>query len=245
MKTASQPIKEPEGASPSFGEAPAVILPHGGYRHLIAFRKSDVIYQGTYVFCHRFLPPRGDRTVDQMVQAARSCKQNIAEGSAASGTSRETEIKLTNVARASLAELREDYLDYLTAHGDADWPSADPRKAAIRSYASSRNDWPDYARLFAERPAAVLCNLQLVLINQTRQLLERLLKSQEADFRRHGGVRERMHAARTAARAQGWESAVWSWLSSAASGAQLAEREGAVMDAVRRIAARQRLKMGW
>ena len=245
MKTTSQPIIRPAGASAPFGEAPAIILPNGGYRNLIVFRKSDVIYQGTYIFCRRFLPPYGDRTVDQMVQAARSCKQNIAEGSAASGTSRETEIKLTNVARASLAELREDYLDYLTAHGESDWPATDPRKAAMRSYANGRNDWRDYARLFAARPAAVLCNLQLVLINQARQLLERLLKSQEADFRRHGGVRERMHAARTAARAQGWESAVWSWLSSAASGAQLAEREAAVMGAARRIAARQRLKMGW
>ena len=245
MKTANQPIDRPEGASASFGEAPAIILPNGGYRNLIAFRKSDVIYQGTYVFCRRFLSPYGDRTVDQMVQAARSGKQNIAEGSAASGTSRETELKLTSVARASLAELREDYLDYLTAHGESDWPSTDPRKAAMRSYATSRNDWRDYARLFAERPAAVLCNLQLVLINQTRLLLERLLRSQETDFRRHGGVRERMHAARTAARGQEWEQALWNWLSSARSGAELGAREVAVMGAVRRIVAKQRQKMGW
>ena len=130
MTTASQPIERPTGSS----AAPAIILPHGGYRNLIVFRKSDVIYQGTCVFCRRFLPPRGDRTVDQMVQGARSCKQNIAEGSAASGTSRETEIKLTNVARASLAELREDYLDYLTAHGESDWLATDPRKAAMRRW---------------------------------------------------------------------------------------------------------------
>lgn len=77
-------------------------LPHGGYRKLFAYRKSETVYQGTVVFCRRFLPARGDRTVDQMVQAARSCKQNIAEGSAAAGTSKETEIRLTGVARASL-----------------------------------------------------------------------------------------------------------------------------------------------
>ena len=120
MKNKNQAIEVPEGRSVSFGEAPAIILPHGGYRHLIAFKKSDVIYQGTYIFCRRFLPLHGDRTVDQMVQAARSGKQNIAEGSAASGISRETEIKLTGVANASLAELCEDYQDYLEVHGGAD-----------------------------------------------------------------------------------------------------------------------------
>ena len=92
-------------------DIPAIVLPHGGYKKLIVYRKSDVIYQGTVAFCRRFLPAHGDRTVDQMTQAARSCKQNIAEGSAASGTSKETEIKLTNVARATLDELIEDYLD--------------------------------------------------------------------------------------------------------------------------------------
>ena len=86
-------------------DIPKIVLPHGGYKKLIVYRKSEVIYQGTVVFCRRFLSAHGDRTVDQMTQAARSCKQNIAEGSAASGTSKETEIKLTNVARATLDEL--------------------------------------------------------------------------------------------------------------------------------------------
>ena len=245
MKSQNQTIQGPEGASAAIGEAPAIILPHGGFRKLIAFRKSDAIYQGTYIFCRRFLPPHCDRTVDQMVQGACSCKQNIAEGSAASGTSRETEIKLTGVARASLDELREDYLDYLTAHGEADWPTDDPRKAAMHDFCRKNADWPAYRRLFLVRPAEVLCNLQLVLINQTRLLLDRLLEYQGKRFCRQGGLRERMHAARTAARAQGWEPAVWSWLSSAASVAQLVERERAVVGAVRRIAAKQRLKMGW
>ena len=97
-------------------DIPKIVLPHGGYRKLTSFKKSEVVYQMTVVFCRRFLPARGDRTVDQMTQAARSCKQNIAEGSASSGTSKETELKLTNVARASLDELLEDYLDYLKVH---------------------------------------------------------------------------------------------------------------------------------
>ena len=245
MNNQTQTIRGPEAASASFGEAPAIILPHGGFRKLIAFRKSDVIYQGTYIFCRRFLPPHCDRTVDQMVQAARSGKQNIAEGSAASGTSRETEIKLTGVARASLDELREDYLDYLTAHGESDWPADDSRKAAMHDFCLKNADWPAYKRLFLVRPPEVLCNLQLVLINQTRLLLDRLLAHQEKHFLRQGGLRERMRAARMATRAQGWEPAVWNWLSSATSRAQLAEREAAVMGAVRRIAAKQRQKMGW
>ena len=89
-------------------EIPQIVLPHGGYRKLTAFQKSEIVYQMTVVFCRRFLSAHGDHTVDQMTQAARSCKQNIAEGSASSGTSKETELKLTNVARASLDELLEE-----------------------------------------------------------------------------------------------------------------------------------------
>ena len=107
-----------------------IVLPHSGYKKLIVYKKSDVIYQGTVVFCRRFLPQYGDRTVDQMTQAARSCKQNIAEGSAAAGASLETQIKLTNVARATLDELLEDYLDYLKAHGSAEWAMDSDKKTA-------------------------------------------------------------------------------------------------------------------
>ena len=106
-------------------DIPKIVLPHGGYKNLIVYRKSDVVYEGTAAFCRRFLPAHGDRTVDQMIQAARSCKQNIAEGSSASGTSKETELKLTNVARATLDELMEDYLDYLKRNGLAEWNADD------------------------------------------------------------------------------------------------------------------------
>ena len=224
---------------------PAIILPHGGYRKLIAFQKSDVIYQGTYIFCKRFLPQYGDRTVDQMLQGARSCKQNIAEGSATSGTSRETELKLTGVARASLAELREDYLDYLVAHGAQDWPTDDPRKAAMRDYCREHSDWPSFSRLFDQRPAETLCNLQLVLINQTCMLLERLMASQEDTFCQHGGIRERMRAAREAVRGEGWEAAAWSHLMGARSRQELAVRSAAMQSAVRGMAARLQAKKGW
>jgi four helix bundle protein len=101
-------------------ETNGFIPPHGNYRRLLSYRKSEIIYDLTWVFCQRFLS-RGDRTVDQMIQAARSGKQNIAEGSMASGTSKETEIKLTNVARSSLAELQIDYEDYLRTRNLKRW----------------------------------------------------------------------------------------------------------------------------
>ena len=96
------------------------ILTHGGYENLLSFQKARIVYDGTVRFCQRFLK-KSDRTVDQMVQAARSGKQNILEASRASGTSKETEIKLTNVARASLEELLEDYRDFLRLCGIAEW----------------------------------------------------------------------------------------------------------------------------
>ena len=146
--------------------ATPIVLPSGGYRKLKAYQKSEVIYEGTVVFCRRFLPPHGDRTVDQMVQAARSCKQNIAEGSAASGTSKETEIKLTGVARATLDELLEDYQDYLTRHGLSEWPVDDPKKVKMRNWAKNHNTWADYSTGFETRDAETLCNLMMTIIHQ-------------------------------------------------------------------------------
>lgn len=232
-------------AKPDLGQGMAIIPPHGGFQRLVAYRKSEAIYQGTRLFCRRFLPPYGDRTVDQMMQAARSCKQNVAEGSATSGTSRETEIKLTGVARASLAELREDYLDYLVAHGECDWAASDPRKAAMRAYCRAHDDWSGYRRLFERRPAAVLCNLQIVLICQTRLLLERLLASQAETFRQQGGLRERMRAARETARGEGWEKSAWSCLLLAESRGALMAKEAAMHGALRGMAARIRARKGW
>lgn len=226
-------------------EIPPIILPHGGYRKLIAYRKSETIYQGTVVFCRRFLPARGDRTVDQMVQAARSGKQNIAEGSSAGGTSRETEIKLTNVARASLDELLEDYLDWLKVHGEEEWAREDPRKAAAKDFAQKHPDWEDWKGIFESRPAETLCNVQIVLIHQTRYLLERMIRRQEEDFRRNGGVRERMHAARTAARAGNWAAGLRDWLAGAESAGELTRREADARREVERAAWGVRREKGW
>ncbi len=222
-----------------------IILPHSGYRKLIVYKKSDVIYQGTVVFCRRFLPARGDRTVDQMTQAARSCKQNIAEGSAAAGTSLETQIKLTNVARATLDELLEDYLDYLKAHNSAEWPMDGKKKTAAREFARTHPEWEDWKPLFESRPAGTLCNLMIVVIQQTRYLLDKMLKWQEEDFKAHGGVRERMYAARTEVRGDAWDKAVYSMLDLAADPADLEARLAKVIDSARRAAGGIRRRKGW
>lgn len=173
---------------------------HGSYRKLLSYRKAEVIYDLTWIFCQRFLS-RGDRTVDQMIQAARSGKQNIAEGSLASGTSKETEIKLTNVARASLEELQIDYEDFLRTRNLLRWAPNSNEALFVRKL-SSRRDF-DFAMIkpFAEtRPADVLANIALCLVHQASFLLERQLRQLETDFVSHGGLRERMTRARLAAR---------------------------------------------
>lgn len=226
-------------------DVPQIVLPHGGYKKLIVFRKSEVIYQGTVTFCRRFLPQHGDRTVDQMTQAARSCKQNIAEGSAASGTSKETELKLTNVARATLDELNEDYLDYLASHGSAEWAAESGQKQYARNYSTEHNDWPDWREFCESRPAETVANLMIVVIQQTKYLLDRMIARQEEDFKRLGGVRERMHAARTAARAESWDAAIYSRLDAAANGVELAAAAAEIKAAVDRAVAGIRKRKGF
>lgn len=221
----------------------SVVLPHGGFKKLLVYRKSQIIYQGTVLFCQRFLPAHGDRTVDQMVQAARSCKQNITEGSAASGTSKETEIKLTNVARATLDELQEDYLDWLEAHGCGEWAMDDERKIVARTFAKEHPDWEDWKTIFSTRPPEVCCNLMLVIILQTKYLLDQMLKRQEADFKQYGGVRERMHAARTATRGEAWDKGLYSLLVATKTPEELAKAVKAIkqkVDALAQTIARKR-----
>ena len=223
----------------------AIVLPHGGYRKLIVYRKSEVIYQGTEAFCRRFLPAHGDRTVDQMTQAAHSCKQNIAEVSAASVTSKKTEIKLTKVARATLDELLEGYLDYLKAHGAAEWPADDERKTAARAFAKAHADWEDWKVFFETCSAETLCNLMILLIQQAKYLLDRMIARQEADFKRQGGIRERMHAAYTAARGESMDKPLYSRLDAAAMPAELETRLAEIRQAYARMIVAIRRRKGW
>lgn len=241
----SQPSQEFLLRHSSLRPRQRAVLPHSGYRKLIVYRKSEVIYQGTVVFCRRFLPAYGDRTVDQMTQAARSCKQNIAEGSAAAAVSLETQLKLTGVARASLDELLEDVHDWLVAHQEEEWCVEDSRTAAVRDFARRHESWDDWQEFFETRPAETLCNVLAVLIHQCQHLLERMMGWQEADFARHGGVRERMRAVRDGVRGEFWEQSLFSWLNGVANAEELAERTAEAQETVRRMAASIRRRKGF
>jgi four helix bundle suffix protein len=169
---------------------------HGGYRNLLTYQKSEIIFDGTVNFCHRFFD-KYDRTIDQMVQAARSGKQNIAEASMASATSKETEIKLTNVARASLEELQLDYQDYLRIRKLRIW--AIDEKLSLRIRTLSRIPDANYNTFIKaiEHPDHEICaNAILGLIKITTYLLAQQLKTLEAAFIKEGGLRERMTRAR-------------------------------------------------
>jgi four helix bundle suffix protein len=173
---------------------------HGGYRSLLSYQRAEVVYDITYRFCERFLR-RGDRTIDQMVQAARSGKQNIAEGSVASGTSREMELKLVGVARASLEELLRDYLDFLRVRELRLWEKDSKEALFVRRLGRGTDVTYETYREFVEsRPAEVVANIAVCLIHQANFLLDRQLRALEADFVKNGGIRERMTRARLRSR---------------------------------------------
>jgi len=190
------------------------LLPaHGGYRHLKSFQTATLIYDGTVIFCDRFISMRS-RTHDQMVQAARSGRQNIAEGSVASATSKKTEIKLTNVAKASLEELLLDYEDVLRQRGMRQWGKDDPEALAVRrrkvavpldgelSEGSDASDRSDESRPLldpyglGEASLEVAANTLICLIHQCTWLLRRQLKGLEKEFLEEGGFTEALYRKR-------------------------------------------------
>ena len=172
------------------------IPPHGNYEELLSYQKAEVVYDLTFRFCQRFLT-RGDRTIDQMVQAARSGKQNIVEASKASGTSKEMEIKLTNVARASLEELLNDYRDFLRVRDFVIWEKDSKEARYVRNIGhKSHVTYEAYRETCETRPAKVVANIALCLIHQTNYLLDRQIRRLEQDFIKEGGLRERMTRAR-------------------------------------------------
>ena len=172
------------------------------WKELYFYRKSDALYQITVEFCRRFLPAHGDRTVDQMVQAARSGKQNIVEGSEDGQTSSEMEIKLMNVARGSLQELRADYLDYLNTHHLSVWNADSERQRKLREFCHSHNDYSDYEPLLSKMNDEEMANLVLTLCHQTDKMMCNYIENLEKLFVTEGGIKERMYAARTGYRAE-------------------------------------------
>jgi four helix bundle suffix protein len=205
-----------------------LILPHGGYRKLKSFELAELCFDVTVRFCSRYLDKR-DRTYDQMVQAARSGSQNIVEGSKVSGTSKKTEMKLTDVARASLEELRRDYRDYLRQRRLPEWSPTDPLRAELIAarwksaeevaawvkevHGRYRHDGHDghdghsgrdRRECRARKPtyAQIAANAALVLIMVASSLLRRQLAAQAKRFLEEGGFTERMYRLRSQRRQQ-------------------------------------------
>ena len=176
---------------------PKPFLPKkGNYRDLLVYKKAECIYDITFFFAHRYFIPTKDRTVDQVVQAARSGKQNIAEGCSAASTSSETEIKLLGVARASMKEVLEDYIDYLRTRKLEQWPLNDPRTKQVQEYSKKHNRPTDYTKDIEKRSPEALCNIAITLICQYDTMMGKLIDRIQMDFVEEGGIRERMTAAR-------------------------------------------------
>jgi four helix bundle suffix protein len=170
---------------------------HGGYRNLFSYQKAEIIYDGTVYFTNRFFN-KYDRTVGQMVQAARSGKQNIAEGSIASATSKETEIKLTNVARASLEELQIDYEDFLRTNKLPLWDKNHRLVARLRDINKSVPTpiYDTFKKAIEHDSPEICANTMITLIKITTYLLKQQIKQLETAFVKEGGLRERMTKAR-------------------------------------------------
>lgn len=183
-------------------DPPKIIPPHGGYRDLQSYQMSEIVYDGTVVFCDRFISPRS-RTHDQMVQAARSGKQNIAEGCMASGTSKKTELKLVGVARASLEELLLDFQDYLRQHNLPLWGKDHPRAKEVRGLCYRKNrSYLTYKPYIEGQTSSSesAANTLVCVIHQTNYLLDQQLRALEKAFLEEGGFTERLYKARTQSR---------------------------------------------
>lgn len=184
-----------------------LIPPHGGYRNLKSYQTAEIIYDSTVAFCDRFIDRRS-RTHDQMVQAARSGKQNIAEGSMASGTSKKTELKLVGIARASLEELLLDFQDFLRQRRLPLWEKEHPKAQAIRklAYMSCKTDKTDdrsystYRSYVEQGSAEVAANTLICLIHQANYLLDQQLRQLEKQFLEEGGFTERLYQKRSQAK---------------------------------------------
>lgn len=173
------------------------LIPNKGnnYKALLSYQKSDVVFQMTYYFCNHYLD-KFDRTVDQMIQAARSGKQNIIEGCSASVTSSKTEMNLINVAKASLHELLEDYEDYLKTRGFSQWQKGSKEYEAMRRLGRQYNDATFFMRLISTRPPETIANMAIILLHQADYLLYKQLQRISEDYLNHGGFSERLYELR-------------------------------------------------
>lgn len=173
-----------------------LIPSHGGYRNLRSYQMAEIVYDATVKFCVRFIDNRS-RTTDQMIQAARSGKQNIAEGSMASGTSKKIELKLVGIARASLEELLLDYQDFLRQYNLLLWNKNDPRVIEIREIGTYPDrSYVSYKTYVEDGSKELAANVIICIIHQTNYLLDQLLRKLEKDFLKEGGFTERLYHVR-------------------------------------------------
>ena len=176
---------------------PSILRKRTVYTELYFYRKSDVLVQLTKAFCQRFLPKYGDRTVDQMVQAARSIKQNIAEGFTDGQTSFEVEIKLLGIAKGSNQELLEDYQDYMKQHHIAEWAEANTaRFDKLHTFCLKHSDNPDYSPFYETWTDEEMCNTAVCLCHMVDKAMTSYIENLDREFVTEGGIRERMTAAR-------------------------------------------------
>jgi four helix bundle suffix protein len=197
-----------DGKNPSHASHPShpsheperILAPRGDYQTLLSFQKAEIAYDITFRFAHKYLS-RGDRTIDQMIQAARSGKKNVLEGSKAAVTSKEMELKLTGVGRASLEELLDDYKDYLRTRDLPLWDKDSKEAQYVRRLGRKTPQTYELYREFVEtRPPEVIANIAICLIHQANYLIDQQLRALEKDFLNQGGLRERMFKARLAHR---------------------------------------------
>lgn len=180
-------------------DPPKLIPPHGGYQTLQSYQMAEIVHDATVVFCNRFISIRS-RTHDQMVQAARSGKQNIAEGCMASGTSKKFELKLISVARASLEELLVDYQDYLRQHNLPLWGKEHPKAKEVRGLCYRKNRSYETYKSYIEGTPEIAANTMICLIHQTNYLLDQQLRALEKEFLKEGGFTERLYRVRSQTR---------------------------------------------
>lgn len=199
-KKEKEGTKGTQGTKRTYNGRPAkdtgIIPAHGGWKRLLSYQKSQIVFDGTVYFCKQFVDRRS-RTVDQMIQAARSGKQNIIEGSEASGTSKEMELKLTAVAKASLKELLEDYRDFMRTHQIKEWEPHHPYAMRLRELNRTPDaNYETFKKAIEHQNPEISSNTMVGLIKLTTYLLDRQLQSLERDFLKSGGLRERMSRAR-------------------------------------------------
>ena len=183
-------------------QIPTVLNKQTNWNDLYFYQKADVVYQLSFVFCDRFIHLYKDRTRDQVIQAARSCKQNIVEGLADGVTSTEMQLKLLNVARASLKELKEDFEDYLKSRHLRFYAAGDMEYDPMLEYCRRHNKLTDYEPLFQQWTDEETCNYGITLCHMIDKMMMTFLEKLDREFVTQGGIKERMHRARTGYRQQ-------------------------------------------